>query len=125
MNNLEKIVEDTAVELLRIAATELPVEYAQEMEKALKETKGSVGKSQLSNIIENVKMAREGSRPHTLLWPGLADWDVRLQYIWLAPEWVRLQSSMAKPSSSPTSTARYCTGTRTSGLIRPFPLQIS
>jgi fumarate hydratase subunit alpha len=60
---LEKIVEDTAVELLRIAATELPKEYAQEMERLMNEAKGEVGKSQIRNILEDVEIAREGSLP--------------------------------------------------------------
>ncbi|HUV54333.1 MAG TPA: fumarate hydratase [Candidatus Krumholzibacteriaceae bacterium] len=60
---IEKIVEDTAVELLRIAATELPVEYVEEMDRLMRETEGSVGKSQMANILENVKIAREGSKP--------------------------------------------------------------
>jgi len=60
---LEKIVEDTAVELLRIAATELPVEYAEEMRRLMGETKGEVGKSQMRSILEDVDIAREGSLP--------------------------------------------------------------
>ncbi|MFH2112866.1 MAG: fumarate hydratase [Candidatus Bathyarchaeota archaeon] len=60
---LEKIVEDTAVELLRIAATELPVEYAEEMRRLMGETEGEVGKSQMRSILENVDIAREGSLP--------------------------------------------------------------
>jgi len=61
--NMEKVVEDTAVELLRIAVTELPVEYVEALEKGLENTEGTVGKAQLSNILENVSIAREGSRP--------------------------------------------------------------
>lgn len=60
---IEKIVEDAAVELLRIAATELPVEYVEEMDRLMGETDGSVGKSQMANILDNVKIAREGSKP--------------------------------------------------------------
>jgi fumarate hydratase subunit alpha len=60
---IEKIVEDTAVELLRIAATELPVEYVEEMDGLMGETEGSVGRSQMANILENVKIARGESRP--------------------------------------------------------------
>ena len=60
---LEKIVEDTAVELLRIAATELPVEYAEEMRRLMGETVGEVGKSQMRSILEDVDIAREGSLP--------------------------------------------------------------
>lgn len=60
---LRKIVEDTAVELLRIAATELPVEYVEEMDKLMKTTDGVVGKAQLKNILEDVDLARSGSKP--------------------------------------------------------------
>jgi len=63
MVELEKIVEDTAVELLRIAATELHTEYVEELERAMEKTEGAVGRSQLANILENVGMARDGSRP--------------------------------------------------------------
>lgn len=60
---LEKIVEDTAVELLRIAATELPVEYVEEIKAGLEGTDGSVGRAQLKNILEDVDLARDGSKP--------------------------------------------------------------
>jgi fumarate hydratase subunit alpha len=63
MAEIEKIVEDTAVELLRIAVTELPVVYVEAIERGLEETEGSVGRAQLSNILENVSIAREGSKP--------------------------------------------------------------
>jgi fumarate hydratase subunit alpha len=60
---MEKIVEDAAVELLRIAATELPIEYVEVLKKGMEETEGAVGKSQLSNILENVDIARKNSKP--------------------------------------------------------------
>lgn len=60
---LSKIVEDTAVELLRISATELPVEYVREMDKLAKKTKGATGKSQLKSILDNISIARENSWP--------------------------------------------------------------
>lgn len=63
MKMLEKVVEDTAVELLRIAVTELPEEYVEAMEEAMDATEGAVGKSQLKNILENVDIARENSKP--------------------------------------------------------------
>lgn len=63
MTELEKLVENTAVELLRIAATELPVEYVEEIKKGLEETDGAVGRSQLGNILEDIDLAREGSKP--------------------------------------------------------------
>jgi len=63
MAELEKLVENTAVELLRIAATELPVEYVEEIKKGLEETDGAVGRAQLGNILEDIDLAREGSKP--------------------------------------------------------------
>ena len=60
---LEKVVEDTAVELLRIAATEYPEEYMKELEKLMKETKGEVGRSQMVSILEDVALARKESWP--------------------------------------------------------------
>jgi fumarate hydratase subunit alpha len=60
---LDKTVEDTAVELLRIAATELPEEYLIEIKEKMNKTKGSVGKSQLKNILDDASIAREESLP--------------------------------------------------------------
>ena len=60
---LSKIVEDTAVELLRISATELPVEYVREMDRLMKQTKGATGKAQLKSILDNVAIARKNSWP--------------------------------------------------------------
>lgn len=60
---LDKIVEDTAVELLRIAATELPVEYVEAIKAGLKGTDGPVGRAQLMNILEDIDLARDGSKP--------------------------------------------------------------
>jgi len=60
---IEKVVEDTAVELLRIAATEYPKEYVKELDKLMKETRGEVGKSQMVSILEDVALARKESWP--------------------------------------------------------------
>jgi fumarate hydratase subunit alpha len=60
---LSKIVEDTAVELLRISATELPIEYVREMNKLMKSTKGATGKAQLRSILDDVSIARENRWP--------------------------------------------------------------
>lgn len=60
---LEKTIKDTAVELLRIAATELPIEYLEEIQKQQTLTQGAVGKSQLENIIEDIQIARDLSKP--------------------------------------------------------------
>ncbi|MBC8498047.1 fumarate hydratase [Candidatus Bathyarchaeota archaeon] len=63
MTEIGRILEDTAVELLRIAVTELPTEYVEVIDEAMEETEGAVGKAQLTNILENVDIAREGSKP--------------------------------------------------------------
>ena len=60
---IEKVVEDTAVELLRIAATEYPKEYVKELERLMKETKGEVGRSQMVSVLEDVALARKESWP--------------------------------------------------------------
>ena len=61
--SLEKKVEETAVQLLRIAATEYPIEYVEEINRLMGETSGAVGKSQLKSILENTKIAQEFSKP--------------------------------------------------------------
>lgn len=63
MVDLENIVEDTAVELLRLAATELQYEYIGEFMRRMEETEGDIGRSQLGNILENVRLAGEQSLP--------------------------------------------------------------
>ncbi len=63
MSDLEKLVEETAVELLRIAATELPDEYVEEMNSLMGKTRGAVGKAQLKNILEDADIARKNSMP--------------------------------------------------------------
>ena len=60
---LDKVIEDTAVELLRISATELPVEYVREMERLMKGTKGATGKAQLKSILDDTSLARKNSWP--------------------------------------------------------------
>jgi len=63
MNKLEKVVEDTVIELLRITATELPTAYIEEINRLMNQTKGSVGKAQLRNILNDVEIARNKSKP--------------------------------------------------------------
>ncbi len=60
---MDKVVEDTAVELLRISATELPREYVREMDRLMRNTKGATGKAQLKSILDDVSLARENSWP--------------------------------------------------------------
>jgi len=60
---LEHIVLKTAVELLRRASTQLPQPYVEAMRKALEEMEGEVGRSQLSNILEDARLAAEKALP--------------------------------------------------------------
>ena len=60
---LRKVIEDTAVELLRIAATELPVEYIDAIDGYMNSMEGAVGKAQLKNILEDADLARDKSKP--------------------------------------------------------------
>jgi len=63
MVDLENIVEDTAVELLRLAANELQCDYIGEFMRRMEESEGAIGRSQFGNILENVRLAREQSLP--------------------------------------------------------------
>ena len=63
MKKLEQIVEDTAVELLRISATELHKDAVKELKKVKEQTKGALGRSQLENILNNIESARKKSLP--------------------------------------------------------------
>lgn len=63
MKNLEKIVEDTAVELLKRAANILQNDYITALSEARQETKGEIGRSELSNILKNIELAKETSQP--------------------------------------------------------------
>ncbi|MBD3205394.1 fumarate hydratase [Candidatus Bathyarchaeota archaeon] len=60
---LEKTIEDTAVELLRIAATELPQEYMKDLRQKKDNTEGAVGRSQIQNILEDAELANQESLP--------------------------------------------------------------
>ena len=63
MKSLEQIVGDTAVELLRISATELPGDVLEGLRRARERTEGVLGRSQLENILRNVEIAGERSLP--------------------------------------------------------------
>ncbi len=60
---LERVVLETAVELLRRASTQLPKPYIEAMRKAFDEMGGEIGKAQLGNILEDARLAAEGSLP--------------------------------------------------------------
>lgn len=63
MSGLEKVLEDTAVDLLRRAACELRQEYVEALYKAMERCEGSIGRSQLDAIIRNIELARRSSEP--------------------------------------------------------------
>ena len=58
-----QIVEETAVKLLKTAATQLPTQVKDTLLKAESDTEGSLGKSQLHAINENVRLAHTHSKP--------------------------------------------------------------
>jgi len=63
MKDLAFIVEDTGVKLLEIAVTQLPTELRNTLLDAEANTKGSLGKSQLHAINENVRLAAAQNKP--------------------------------------------------------------
>lgn len=60
---LEKIVEDTAVELLRIAVTDLPQATYAALQERLKKEEHPTAKSQLEAIVKNIDLAKENTWP--------------------------------------------------------------
>jgi len=59
----EKVVEDTAVELIRRAVIQLPKDIENALVKAVTDEESEAGKVQLKAILENVKLAREVGAP--------------------------------------------------------------
>jgi len=59
----EKVVEDTAVELIRRAVIQLPKDIENALVKASAEEESEAGKVQLKAILDNVKLAREVGAP--------------------------------------------------------------
>lgn len=59
----KKIVEDVAVELLQLAATELPSDVKEALERAYSEEESEVGKAQLKAILKNVELAEKMRAP--------------------------------------------------------------
>ena len=60
---LDDIVENTAVNLLRLAVTELPLDVKQAIKNALKRERNEVAKDQLRAIIKNFELAESTSTP--------------------------------------------------------------
>ncbi len=63
MMDIAQVVEETAAKLLEIAATKLPSEVKEALIKDEKDTEGSLGKSQLKAINENVNLAETFIKP--------------------------------------------------------------
>ena len=61
---MKKVVEDTAIELLRKASIELPADVLEALKKAYDdEGTSDLGRSQLGSILENIKLAKELGSP--------------------------------------------------------------
>lgn len=59
----KKVVEDVAVKLLELAATELPNDVKQALQRAYREEESKVGKAQLEAILKNVELAEKMRAP--------------------------------------------------------------
>jgi len=62
-SNLSIIIKETSVKLLELASIYLPRDVEQALRKALKNETETVARTQLSNMLENVEMARERHLP--------------------------------------------------------------
>jgi len=59
----EKLVEDIAVNLLRLAVTELPPDVKEALERAYREEESEAGKTQLEAILKNIELAEKTRTP--------------------------------------------------------------
>ena len=59
----KKIIENVAVRLLQLAATELPHDVKEALQKAYREEESKVGKAQLKAILKNVELAKKMRSP--------------------------------------------------------------
>ena len=60
---LEDIIENTVVDLLRLAATELPLDVKKAIRRALKQERNEVAKTQLRTMIKNFELAENTGTP--------------------------------------------------------------
>lgn len=63
MMSIEKTVEDTAINLLRLAVTQLPKDIKQALQKAHQEETSPAGKTQLKAILDNIQLAEKTGTP--------------------------------------------------------------
>jgi len=61
--SLERLIEDVAVNLLRIAVTELPHDVKEALKNAYDKERSPIGKIQLKAILDNIKLAEEKGIP--------------------------------------------------------------
>lgn len=61
--DIESLIEDTALNLLRLAAIKLPEDIKEALERAYSLETHPIGKLQLMNIFENLKLAEEMNVP--------------------------------------------------------------
>jgi fumarate hydratase subunit alpha len=60
---IEAVVENVAVNLLRLAAVRLPQDVKEALEEAYRKEKSHIGKTHLKNILDNVRLAEERGIP--------------------------------------------------------------
>ncbi len=61
--NVAKVVEDLAVDLLRLAVVELPFDVKEALQRAFQEEESEVAKMQLKAILDNVELAEKERTP--------------------------------------------------------------
>jgi len=61
--NIEKLVEDMAVNLLRLAVVELPADIKEALQRAYKEETSEAGRVQLEAILKNIGLAERENTP--------------------------------------------------------------
>jgi len=60
---IENVMEDVAVNLLRLAVTELPQDVKEALQRAYKEEESEAGKTQLKAILDNIELAEKTNTP--------------------------------------------------------------
>ncbi|MDH7594870.1 MAG: fumarate hydratase [Candidatus Bathyarchaeia archaeon] len=63
MNSIEKTVEDTAINLLRLAVIQLPEDVKKALQHAYETETSEAGKTQLKAILDNIKLAEQTGTP--------------------------------------------------------------
>jgi len=63
MLEIENVIEDVAVNLLRLAVIELPPDVKEALQRAYKEEESEAGKTQLKAILDNMELAEKTRTP--------------------------------------------------------------